>query len=118
LILALLLISFTVKELILRSEQKRGDRERAEWVTLPPALEMPGGSLPTSLAAPLASAPAEATGLAADLLALADAVPNEASAEVRPEPQSPQSQPQYNQPQYNQPQYNQPQYNQEDARVE
>ena len=112
-ILALLLVSLVVKELILRSERKREDLEREERVTPLPALEKLTEAYPASLAS-LTPALAETPGMAADLLALADAVPNEASVEVLPEHQPLRS----NEPGSNQPQYKQPQYNQEDARVE
>ena len=94
---------------MLWGERKRGDRE------LPPVVlgKFMEAKLieakfmeahPAYLEAPLASASAEAPRMAAGLLALADAVPNKASGEVRPEHQSPQ----YNQARDKQPQYNQP----------
>jgi hypothetical protein len=109
LILALFLVSVAVMELILRGERKKDAPEKDEGKTFPLALERRREAHPARLEAPLAAAPAEGSGIADDLLALADAVPNEALTEVPPEPRSPQSK---------QPQYNQPQYNQEDARVE
>jgi len=115
LILALFLISLTVKELMLWGERKRGERELTP--VAPEKLIMEAKFTeakfmevhPAYLEAPPSSASAEEPGMAAGLLALGNAVPNIASGEIQPEHQSPQ---------YNQPQYNQPQYNQEDARVE
>lgn len=81
-ILALFLVSLTVMELILRSERKQSEQTQDKREIAPQAEKLRDAHL-VRLEAPVTSAPAALSGMAADLLALADAMPNEAPVELR-----------------------------------